>query len=82
LIISELGVLTKTMYNKCYTYQNTSYLYFIKQHKLKNTTMKREFQIFKQGMTSEKVTILSNSSESFDRNKKIKWFLYLGYQVF
>jgi hypothetical protein len=42
---------------------------------------KKEFTIFKQGMTHEPVTILSKEGERFDRDAKIDFYLYLGYAV-
>jgi hypothetical protein len=44
--------------------------------------MKREFQIYKEGVTLEKITILSRIGECFNREYKIKKYLYLGYNVF
>ena len=44
--------------------------------------MKEEFQIFKKGVTKHKVTVVSKTSEPFDRESKIKKYLSLGYQVF
>jgi hypothetical protein len=44
--------------------------------------MKKEFLIFKEGKTAEKVTILSKIGESFNRTEKIKMYLSLGYDVF
>ena len=47
-----------------------------------NKTMKKEFQIFKHGVTKERVTILSKEGEVFDRKAKIRKYKDLGYQVF
>ncbi len=45
--------------------------------------MKKEFQIYKEGVTTNgKVTILSKDSEPFDKEQKIKKYLYLGYKVY
>ena len=44
--------------------------------------MIKQFQIFKQGMTDSKVTILSKVGEEFDFNFKVSKYKYLGYQVF
>ncbi len=44
--------------------------------------MKKEFKIFKEGTTSKKITIFSDPSTGFDRKKKIKFYLSLGYEVF
>ncbi len=44
--------------------------------------MKKEFQIFKEGITNGKITILSNPKEPFDRAAKISKFLALGYKVY
>jgi hypothetical protein len=46
-----------------------------------NSTMKKEFKIYKQGRTDAPVTILSNSSEPFDRTAKIAKYQTLGYVV-
>jgi len=44
--------------------------------------MKKEFQIFKEGVTDYKITIMSNPKERFDRDAKIKRYLSLGYNVY
>lgn len=43
---------------------------------------KKEFQIQKAGITDGKVTILSKDGENFNREEKIKKYLYLGYNVY
>lgn len=42
---------------------------------------KREFQIYKEGITSERVTIVSKPNEPFDKGAKINKYLGLGYSV-
>jgi hypothetical protein len=45
--------------------------------------MKREFQIFKEGTTTNgKVTIVSKEGEPFNKDAKIKFYLSLGYNVY
>jgi len=45
--------------------------------------MKREFKIYKQGITTAgKRTILSSTSIPFNRTEKIKKYLILGYKVY
>ncbi len=44
--------------------------------------MKKEFQVYKAGTTTNRVTILSVDGEPFDRIKKIKFYLSLGYNVY
>ncbi len=44
--------------------------------------MKKEFMIYKEGMTDHKITIISKVGEPFDRESKINKYLTLGYQVF
>lgn len=44
--------------------------------------MKEEFKVFKRGVTDGVITILSDKSMPFDRDKKIKKFLWLGYTVY
>lgn len=48
--------------------------------KTKNTTP--EFYIFKPGITTEKILIISIDGESFDRQKKIEKYKFLGYIVY
>ncbi len=48
----------------------------------KTTLMKREFQIYKEGTTNGKVTIMSKEGEWFDREAKIKKYIWLGYTVY
>jgi hypothetical protein len=44
--------------------------------------MKREFQIYKEGTINGKVTIMSKEGEWFDREAKIKKYIWLGYTVY
>ena len=44
--------------------------------------MKREFQIFKQGVTDGKITILSKNGEYFNKSAKVAKYKYLGYTVY
>jgi hypothetical protein len=44
--------------------------------------MKKEFKIFKQGVTETKITILSKVGEDFNKQEKIKKYIFLGYEVF
>jgi hypothetical protein len=44
--------------------------------------MKKEFYIYKEGVTSEKTAIMSKVGEPFDRTAKIQKFLTLGYSVY
>ena len=45
--------------------------------------MKKEFKIYKEGVTTEgKVTILSKVGESFNKEEKIQKYLFLGYTVY
>jgi len=44
--------------------------------------MKAEFQIEKEGTTNGKVTIMSKIGQPFDRDTKIKKYLFLGYLVY
>ena len=44
--------------------------------------MKKEFIIFKEGVTDTMVTILSNPSEGFDKTFKVAKYKYLGYLVY
>ncbi len=44
--------------------------------------MKKEFKIYKAGMTDSKITILSKIGEDFNREEKIKKYLSLGYEVY
>lgn len=43
--------------------------------------MVKQFEIFKQGVTADWITIVSKQGEEFDRVKKIAKYLSLGYQV-
>ena len=49
---------------------------------MKKVTMKREFQIFKEGITDHKIVVLSSPNEPFNRAAKIQKYLYLGYRVY
>lgn len=44
--------------------------------------MKKEFQVFKEGTTNGRITILSNPKDNFNRAAKISKFLALGYKVY
>ena len=48
----------------------------------KQKTMKKEFKIFKSGVTETKVTILSKVGEEFNKEQKIKKYILLGYEVY
>jgi hypothetical protein len=56
----------------------------VKQNNNKMNTTKStpEFIIYKEGVTTDKVTILSKDGEPFDRELKIAKYLQLGYLVF
>lgn len=43
--------------------------------------MKKEFTIFKQGVTDSPITILSKVGEPFNKSAKIAKYLYLGYTI-
>jgi len=43
--------------------------------------MKSEFKIYKKGVTSEPVTIMSKEGEPFNKDQKIKKYESLGYLV-
>jgi len=44
--------------------------------------MKKEFYIYKEGVTSEKTAIMSKVGEPFDKTVKIQKFISLGYTVY
>ena len=44
--------------------------------------MKKEFKVYKEGVTESAVTILSKNGEYFNRASKIKMYLSLGYKVY
>lgn len=44
--------------------------------------MKKEFKIFKKGVTSGKRIIFSKNGEPFNKKDKIRKYLILGYKVF
>jgi len=44
--------------------------------------MKKEFKVYKAGVTEEKVTIMSRGDNTFDRDAKIAKYFLLGYRVF
>ena len=44
--------------------------------------MKNEFMIFKEGTTIAKVVICSFKGFKFDRDAKIKKYIWLGYTVY
>ena len=44
--------------------------------------MKQEFKIYKEGTTTEMITILSKVGEPFNREDKIQKYLSLGYKVY
>jgi hypothetical protein len=45
------------------------------------TIMTAEFEIYKEGTTDRKITILSKEGELFNKTEKIMKYLFLGYQV-
>ena len=51
-------------------------------YKSNNKGMKKEFKIYKEGTTSDKITILSRDGEEFNKKSKIKKYLSLGYKVY
>ena len=44
--------------------------------------MKKEFKIYKLGVTDSKITILSKVGEDFNKKEKIKKYISLGYEVY
>lgn len=44
--------------------------------------MKKEFYVYKEGTTSERVAIMSKEGEPFDREAKIRKYIWLGFTVF
>lgn len=43
--------------------------------------MKKQFEIFKDGVTADWVQIVSKEGEDFDKPKKIAKYLSLGYKI-
>lgn len=46
------------------------------------TIMKREFCIYKEGVTAGKIAIMSREGEPFDYTAKVQKFRALGYRVY
>ena len=44
--------------------------------------MKKEFKIYKKGVTDKIITIISKKGEPFNRDQKIDKYLLLGYTVY
>lgn len=59
-----------------------SKLYLSLHHNQTRKKMKPEFKIFKEGTTDSPITILSKNGELFDREAKIKKYLFLGFRIF
>ncbi len=49
---------------------------------LKLCTMIKQFKIYKLGVTDSKITILSKIGERFNRDEKIKKYIFLGYEIY
>jgi hypothetical protein len=49
---------------------------------IKSSNFKKEFKIYKKGITDKKVTILSKKGEKFNKEFKIKKYLSLGFKVY
>ena len=44
--------------------------------------MKKQFKVYKEGVTDGMITILSKQGDPFDKDKKIDKYISLGYSVY